>query len=167
MTPSPQWMTISMARMTHGSNLSKKELWRQKVRCVHEVRAVATNTGYKYYFDKQGGVYIWWKNELRKQHPVKLMNKRTLLHNKNGGYKKICCGSGKSQGSSDRGCMYIHRGVALAFPEICGVPNLIQNQVDHKNDDMYDNRANNLQWLSPSENCRKKKFQTVPLAQVR
>jgi len=155
-TPSQQRMTISNAWMTHGSNQSKKELWRQKVQCLHEVRAVATTTGFKYYFDKQGGVYIWYKGKLRKQHPIKPKNPQTLKHNPNGGYLCLSSKSGPKFGKSNRGSMYLHRGVAFAFPEICGEPNLLRTQVDHRNNNMYDNRAKNLQWLSPSENCRKK-----------
>jgi len=133
--------------------------WSKLIKVIHEVRAVATKTGYKYYFDKQGGAYIWYKDQLRKQHPIKLKNPKTLEHNRDGGYMYLTSMAGACNGIYNRGSMYVHRGVALAYPEICGLPDLINTQVDHKNNNKYDNRAKNLQWLSPSENTKKRTIQ--------
>jgi len=122
----------------------------------HLVRAVATKTGFLYYFDTQGGSYIWSKGKLKLQHPKICRHKQQLKHNRNGGYLVLCNTTGNALGKSNRGRIFVHRGVAQAFPEICGTPNLFRNQVDHINNQMYDNRARNLQWLSPSENSAKR-----------
>lgn len=121
---------------------------------LHEVRAVPTKTGYPYYFDAYGHAYIWWKGMLR---PATLhipKNKQTLKHNKGGGYLQLRSWAGKSLGPYSRGYMYVHRGVAYAFPEICGTPDLFRNQVDHINGDRFDNRASNLRWVTASENVK-------------
>jgi len=47
---------------------------------------------------------------------------------------------------------YIHRMVAEAF-----IPNTDKSKkhVGHKNNDKHDNRAENLEWVTPSENVKK------------
>jgi len=46
---------------------------------------------------------------------------------------------------------YIHKLVALAYLPI---PNKYQNQVNHKNLNRLDNRVENLEWMSSSENIK-------------
>lgn len=116
---------------------------------LHEVRAVPTKTGYLYYFDAYGHAYIWYQGGLRTASLQSPKNKQTLKHNKGGGYLLLRNGT-----SSKCGRMYIHRGVAYAFPEICGTPDLFRNQVDHINGDRFDNRASNLRWVTASENVK-------------
>ncbi len=113
---------------------------------LHEVRAVPTKTGYPYYFDACGHAYIWWRGMLKAVTPQSCKNKQVFKHNKGGGYLLI--------GGSANSHMYIHRGVAYAFPEICGSPDLFRNQIDHINGDRFDNRASNLRWVTASENVR-------------
>ena len=47
--------------------------------------------------------------------------------------------------------MYVHRLVALAFPEICGEYE-DDLEVDHLNTIRDDNRAENLRWVTRSQN---------------
>lgn len=49
---------------------------------------------------------------------------------------------------------YVHRLVAFAFPEICGRPDSTKTQINHINEVKSDNRAENLEWISPSGNVR-------------
>ena len=49
---------------------------------------------------------------------------------------------------------YVHRLVALAFPEICGRPDGSKTQVNHINEVKTDNRAENLEWISASGNVK-------------
>lgn len=121
---------------------------------LHEVRAVPTKTGYLYYFDAYGHAYIWWQGGLRVATPTSYRNKQVLKHNKGGGYLQLRGGVTATNKTDKRGTMYIHRGVAYAFPEICGSPDLFRNQIDHINGDKFDNRASNLRWVSQSENIK-------------
>ena len=47
---------------------------------------------------------------------------------------------------------YIHRLVAFAFPEICGMPTTERCQINHINEIKTDNRPENLEWVSPKIN---------------
>ena len=121
---------------------------------LHEVRAVPTKTGYLYYFDAYGHAYIWWQGGLRTASLQSPKNKQTLKHNKGGGYLRLYGGVTAANRTDKRGTILVHRGVAYAFPEICGSPDLFRNQIDHINGDRFDNRASNLRWVTASENIR-------------
>jgi len=65
----------------------------------------------------------------------------------NRGYPKVCL-----MDAGHQNCVYVHRLVASAFctnddPEH-------KTQVNHINEDKADNRAENLEWVTPSENIR-------------
>ena len=52
----------------------------------------------------------------------------------------------------------VHRLVCTSFH---GVPTDSKNHVDHKNGNKLDNRASNLEWVSPSVNIRRAKSKPV------
>ena len=64
------------------------------------------------------------------------------------GYNKVRLYYGSQ---SDYKCVFVHRLVGLAFPEICGEYK-DGLQVDHINTVRDDNRAINLRWVTPSQN---------------
>lgn len=49
-------------------------------------------------------------------------------------------------------CVFVHRLICLTF---CGDPPTEKHQVNHINEDTLDNRAENLEWVTPKENIRK------------
>lgn len=59
--------------------------------------------------------------------------------------------SNKNRGHTKRTIYYVHRLVAEAFPEICGYY-FDGAECNHKNENGLDNRAENLEWLTPKEN---------------
>lgn len=127
---------------------------------THEVRPAKTNTGFAYYFDKVGNAYIWCvggtnKGMLVLQKPSGKPSRCTIATNRGKqGYLYLKNAAGACLGKCDRGHLYVHRGVAMAFPEICGLPDIFHNQIDHINGDKHDNRVCNLRWVSCSENMK-------------
>ena len=67
----------------------------------------------------------------------------------NGYYRTMITINGKPQNK------LIHHLVAEAFCEKPEVEDPIMLQVHHKNFDRYDNRAENLEWLTPEEHQKK------------
>lgn len=59
--------------------------------------------------------------------------------------------SNKNRGHSKRTLYYVHILVAKTFPEICGYY-FDGAECNHKNENGLDNRADNLEWLTPKEN---------------
>lgn len=127
---------------------------------THEVRSAKTSKGFAYYFDKVGNPYIWCivgknKGMLVLQKPWSKHSPRFDATNRGKQwYLQLTSAAGACYGKRDRGVLLVHRGVAMAFPEICGEPDLFRNQIDHINGDKHDNRACNLRWVSPSENMK-------------
>ena len=79
--------------------------------------------------------------------------KRVLVQHVNNGYKKIIVRS--NDGTSV--CRRVSRLVALAW-----IPNPNNyEQVDHINEDKFNNTIDNLEWVTPSMNC-KRRFVTNP-----
>lgn len=60
--------------------------------------------------------------------------------------------------NSRRVMLYVHRLIALTF--CCGYRDDLH--VDHINADKHDNRATNLQWITPSENTKKMWYDLGP-----
>lgn len=127
---------------------------------THEVRQAKTSKGFAYYFDKVGNAYIWCvkgntKGMLVLQKPSSRLSPCSIATGRGKqGYLFLKSGSGSCYGKNDKGCLLVHRGVAMAFPEICGLPDIFRNQIDHINGDKHDNRACNLRWVSQSENMQ-------------
>ena len=127
---------------------------------THEVRPAKTSKGFAYYFDKVGNAYIWCvgganKGMLVLQKPYsKASPSRIASHRDKQWYLRLTRLIDRGQGKIINANLYVHRGVAMAFPEICGLPDIFRNQIDHINGDKHDNRVCNLRWVSPSENVR-------------
>lgn len=67
------------------------------------------------------------------------------------GYKRVCLRQKQTDGSYKYKLRYVHRLVAEAF-----VPKPDRDEkleVNHKNEDKSDNRAENLEWVTRKENC--------------
>lgn len=58
----------------------------------------------------------------------------------------------------------VHRAVARAFH---GPPPTEDHQVHHKNEKKYDNRAQNLEWVTPKENIRASISKNLPIKEIR
>lgn len=126
----------------------------------HEVRPAMTNKGFAYYFDKVGNAYIWsvignTKGMLVLQKPnSKPSPSRAASHHSKQWYLLLHNHKCVINGKHIHDDLLVHRGVAMAFPEICGLPDIFRNQIDHINCDKHDNRACNLRWVSQSENIQ-------------
>jgi len=126
-----EWVTLS-ENAIHGRTLPKKE--RQKPRekpaleSYRDLREIPEIPGCLIAPD--GNVY---NTETRRFY---------TLHLNNNGYYRVSC-TGKM--------FYVHRLVALAF---LPSPKIGQTQVNHKNKNRLDNRVENLEWCSASENTR-------------
>lgn len=86
----------------------------------------------------------------------RIVKERILLpETKKDGYKRVRLSRPseiKSHPYQER--VYVHRIVALTFPDICGVPTEEKNEIDHINKNRGDNRAENLHWVTKLENIR-------------
>ena len=93
-----------------------------------------------YWFTPSGLPFILRKDELIPAYVETPRNKGVIKHNKYGTYLQF-----KAIGTT------IHRAVAILY-----VPgrDLIRKQVDHIDNNRYNNAASNLRWVSQSENIR-------------
>jgi|GEM_PF-2944320 len=93
-----------------------------------------------YWLTPSGLPFILRKDELIPAYVQIRQNPGTMKKNRTGGY--IYC---------NNICISLHSIVAILY-----VPgrDLIRNQVDHIDNNRYNNAASNLRWVSPSENIR-------------
>ena len=93
-----------------------------------------------YWLTPSGFPFILRKDELIPAYVQIRHNRGIMKRNKAGGY--IRC---------NNICMSLHRIVAILYVPGCDI---FRNQVDHIDNNRYNNAASNLRWVSPSENIR-------------
>jgi hypothetical protein len=140
-----EWMTLSQNSQHAVDNLPKKK------RAVIEfsdqpVDFVELDWLKDYLITKEGKVYS------------KKSASYLTLHLNNNGYYRVCC---VVDDKSRR--FYVQRLVAEAFLPKPSDPE--KNQVNHKNMNRLDNRVENLEWMSISENNQHSKDNTPKINQ--
>ena len=137
-----EWMTVSENNQHAIDNLPRKD----RIPVLKSEQPVELDWLKDYLITKEGKVYS-----------KKSGTYLTLHLNDNGYYRVHCLNSKKSQ------AFYVQRLVAEAFlPE---PSNPEQTQVNHKNMDRLDNRVENLEWMTVSENNQHSKDNTPKISQ--
>lgn len=111
---------------------------------------IAYQKGVPFYISAMGTAFYWSVRQKRfcKTRKNLCTSKQGLLHNPQGGYIKLHWGGV----TGEYRAIYLHRAVAIAYLQ---PPSIFHTQVDHLDGDMYNNRLDNLEWVTPSENRRR------------
>lgn len=128
-----EWLTMSENRQHAVDNLPKKpQVFNDP--CEMPSMCIELDWLPKYIITDDGQVYSQKSNRYL-----------TLQKNGSGYYRVYCCVNGKNK------FLYVHKLVAEAYlPE----PTPEQTQVNHKNRNRLDNRVENLEWCTPSQNAQ-------------
>lgn len=126
-----EWMTYSQ-NCNHALDNFKRKPYVKGENCEHPSFSIELDWLLGYLIVEDGNVYSQIRNRYLK------------LQKNDNGYYRIHCKVGNKYR-----LLYVHRLVGEAYLD---KPLPKQTQVNHKNMDRLDNRFENLEWVTPSEN---------------